>query len=751
MQSIKRASSKDGCLLNEHPPSFYCPISQQCMHDPVVLCDGHSYERRHIERWLHDHDTSPVSGLHLRQRCAFPNHALRNAIEEYFQTVFKSHRRAIRKSIKSKKSFSTNGDLLETMDGLVQCSLLVNADLSAESALRCIMDEAKVLVGAEVASVFLVDHLKKQLYSTVNSTGAELRIPISSGIAGHVALTGESVLVEDAYEDDRFDKSVDNKTGFRTRTIICVPIKTQTGSILGVAQLINRTGKGVLSNFNTRDGCNMEKDSHVFSMEDLHFLRVFASQAATAIENDASFETASSESDTDSQAKAKSPAPSLPAISPKGTALAHLGECIGFCLPRIPSPSPSNKRSVSKRRPSLEKNKLRSKSSPNTLRLPSELALAEKKEVENKQGVEQPCSRSAKHCSPHEKTNEESIQSSQSRTMDQLLEDAFENWQMDAWAINRASGNKPLSTLGSYLFQRHGLIEHFDIDKDCLANFLVEIEQGYDDGESVPYHNRVHATSVVHLTHMLLTQGGVAAAVNAKGSCGKLEVMACLLAAIIHDHNHRGLNNGFLVKSSDEWALQYNDQHVNEHHHVASAFRVLRRPECNFLAHLASDVYCNFRSLVIKLVLGTDMAQDKKIVTSFTQLLELGEQSSGEVAFAPSTEEDVLVTFQMALKCADVGHLTLKWSEHLHWVERLEAEFFAQGDKEKKLNLQPSFLMDREKPGVTKTQIGFFDYVALPLYQTLAKAFPSSSPMLLEVKANYQRWCDLETASKAKC
>merc|ERR1719265_12671 len=105
---------------------------------------------------------------------------------------------------------------------------------------------------------------------------------------------------------------------------------------------------------------------------------------------------------------------------------------------------------------------------------------------------------------------------------------------------------------------------------------------------------------------MLLTQGGVTKAVSTKGTCGKLEVMACLLAAVIHDHGHRGLNNTFLVKSNDEWALRYNDQHVNEHHHVASAFLVLRRPEFNFLARLPTDVYCKLRSLVINLVLGTD-------------------------------------------------------------------------------------------------------------------------------------------------
>jgi len=233
--------------------------------------------------------------------------------------------------------------------------------------------------------------------------------------------------------------------------------------------------------------------------------------------------------------------------------------------------------------------------------------------------------------------------------------------------------------------------------------------------------------------------------------------MACLLAAAIHDHGHRGFNNGFLVKSHDAWALQYNDQHVNEHYHLCSAFSVLRRPECNFLLQCPAVLFGRVRSLVINLVLGTDMAQDKKVLMSFTKILEGKVQFDGEKtvnskvdAFVPASDEDALVALQVALKCADMGHLTLKWRDHLLWVKRLEEEFFAQGDKEKGMSLEPSFLMDRQKPGVTQTQVGFFDYVALPLYQTLVKAFPLASPMLVGVQANYQCWCDIEATKVQK-
>lgn len=273
----------------QHPPSFYCPISQQCFHDPVVLADGHTYERRYIERWLKHHSTSPVSGMLLPQKDMFPNHALRNAIEEYFQQVFSVHRRAIRQSFRgdeaSHEGLGSNASLLRTIDSLMQCSLLMNADLSIEWVLRRIVDEAKTLVGAEVASVFVLDAARQELYSTVNSTGVVIRIPVTNGIAGHVATSGEPVVIADAYGDPRFNKSVDVKTGFKTRNLMCVPLKVKKGGVIGVVQLINKSGPSTFTSEPTSDGDRFCKQEDAFTPDDLQFLQVFASQAATAIAN----------------------------------------------------------------------------------------------------------------------------------------------------------------------------------------------------------------------------------------------------------------------------------------------------------------------------------------------------------------------------------------------------------------------------------------------------------------------------------
>lgn len=67
----------------QEPPSFLCPISQERMRDPVTCTDGHSYDRANISKWLLEKDTSPVTGKTLESRQLIPNHALRNAIEDW--------------------------------------------------------------------------------------------------------------------------------------------------------------------------------------------------------------------------------------------------------------------------------------------------------------------------------------------------------------------------------------------------------------------------------------------------------------------------------------------------------------------------------------------------------------------------------------------------------------------------------------------------------------------------------------------
>eukprot|EP00933_Yihiella_yeosuensis_P050357 TRINITY_DN48163_c0_g1_i1.p1 TRINITY_DN48163_c0_g1~~TRINITY_DN48163_c0_g1_i1.p1 ORF type:complete len:860 (-),score=158.36 TRINITY_DN48163_c0_g1_i1:388-2967(-) len=729
----------------QHPPSFYCPISQQCMHDPVVLSDGHTYERRHIQRWLRNRNTSPVSGVELDLTDIFPNHALRNAIEEYFQQVFNVHRRAIQKTIagpesdSSPRSLWSNALLLRTIDALMQCSLLVNADLSTESVLRKIMEEAKTLLGAEVASVFLVDEERDELYSTINSTSTMIRIPVNMGIAGHVASTGESIVIPNAYEDERFNKAVDKKTGFRTRNILCVPLKAKKG-VIGVVQLINKTSSGVLvpedfaginnsrSSDSSGDESEKKTDERDFSTEDMHFLQVFASQAATAITNSFSMEHAPELLEHQQNDQAPSPAASW---------TVGCCEAMKRCNRMLRGAFDGSQSDES---PAQATRSERTPRRTDTIRFDNinvRKSQVSKQEVPDTLGAE-----------------------ADPVAVTKVLNAAVEGWQLNTLQLADLTGNKPLSTLGVYLFDRLGLVDHFHLNRAKLTSFFMEIEKGYDD--KIQYHNKSHATSVMFAMYALLQHGGIAKAASAgftleghnEESKTKLVTLTCLLAAAVHDFEHKGLSNDFLVKTCDERAVRYNDQHVNEHHHAAAAFAVLYRPENNFLESLQPADTAFIRRLVIDLVLGTDMAHNGKILNAFTEKLDSASQaasSSSMTGFLPSSADDATLLLQISMKCSDLGHLALPWDQHVQWVCRLEGEFFAQGDQELKHGLPISFLMDRTKPGASSTQVGFFDFVVNPLFNSLVRGVPAARQMLSGVSENYQRWKDGATVSDPPC
>jgi hypothetical protein len=351
------------------------------------------------------------------------------------------------------------------------------------------------------------------------------------------------------------------------------------------------------------------------------------------------------------------------------------------------------------------------------------------------------------------------------------LNHAFSSWQFDALALSTVTRNTPLSTLGVYLFDRLGLVNHFGLQRSKLLRFFLEIECGYSD--SCCYHNRAHAASVLHQMHMLLTQGGLASTcvracsgAHCKEGNEQLVTMACLVAAAVHDFEHRGVDNGFLVKTLDKRALRYNDQQPNEQHHAAAAFAVLLRPECNFLSELQNADFCCLRSLVIDLVAATDMSKHRSLVETFKGMLDTAagsfparEQPSckasnaghpSNMAFKPTTQEEAKLFLRVAMKCADLGHLALSWDQHLNWVERLEAEFFAQGDQEKARGLPVSNFMDRDKPGPASEQVGFFHFVVLPLFRSLGQAAPLATPMVDAVESNYRCWVSIQPATERR-
>jgi signal transduction histidine kinase/putative methionine-R-sulfoxide reductase with GAF domain len=137
-----------------------------------------------------------------------------------------------------------------------------------DTLLRLIVEKVRVLMDADRATLYMLTEDGAQLWSKVIQGGevVEIRLDVGEGIAGWVAQTREIVNIPDAYADQRFQPSVDLKSGYRTRSILSVPMVGAQGGLVGVVQVLNKA-----------DG--------PFTTPDEELMQALASQAAVAIEN----------------------------------------------------------------------------------------------------------------------------------------------------------------------------------------------------------------------------------------------------------------------------------------------------------------------------------------------------------------------------------------------------------------------------------------------------------------------------------
>lgn len=163
---------------------------------------------------------------------------------------------------------SANNKKSNDLSMLLDISLVMieKSDLSA--LLGFIMEEATKIMLADRSTLYLIDFDRNELISFIaqKSEIKEIRLPMGIGIAGHVARYGCTVNIEDAYKNHFFHNGVDKQTGYRTRTVLCVPMNNREGKIIGILQVLN-------------------KKSGTFTEYDMWLLNTYAVFAATAIEN----------------------------------------------------------------------------------------------------------------------------------------------------------------------------------------------------------------------------------------------------------------------------------------------------------------------------------------------------------------------------------------------------------------------------------------------------------------------------------
>jgi len=117
----------------------------------------------------------------------------------------------------------------EKFHALLRICQKINSERDLAPVLDLIAREATKLMDADRSSIFLLDQEKRTLWSQVTQDGETIQFDARLGIAGAVVMTGQTISVADAYNDPRFYKDIDIKTGFQTRSVLAVPLRNRRG------------------------------------------------------------------------------------------------------------------------------------------------------------------------------------------------------------------------------------------------------------------------------------------------------------------------------------------------------------------------------------------------------------------------------------------------------------------------------------------------------------------------------------------
>ncbi|KAG1703388.1 hypothetical protein DVH05_007336 [Phytophthora capsici] len=322
-----------------------------------------------------------------------------------------------------------------------------------------------------------------------------------------------------------------------------------------------------------------------------------------------------------------------------------------------------------------------------------------------------------------------------------------DGWDLDTLQIAEQTGNRPLMYVTAAMFDLHELHEEFRVDRVVLRNFLYVLDDGY---VSNPYHNSSHAADVVNSVNFLIT---TLADGQIRDTLTNLEFYAALVAAAIHDFRHPGKSNNYLIKAKHDLALQYNDRSILESMHLAETFFIMRNPLCDIFGRMKDKPYREIRKAIIEMVLSTDLSMHLQLVGNLKALLlqeatALSATGSGNGAGlgvavpTPKLVTDPMMIMKVVIKCADIGHAAKKRKLHVIWSALIIEEFFLQGDNERANNSDISPFMDRHSENSAKNQVGFFEFIVLPFYDTVAQVIfaPEFVSIHNIAKQNYTLW-----------
>ncbi|KAK2822075.1 hypothetical protein Q5P01_022140 [Channa striata] len=322
------------------------------------------------------------------------------------------------------------------------------------------------------------------------------------------------------------------------------------------------------------------------------------------------------------------------------------------------------------------------------------------------------------------------VKTDQEELLSKDLED-INKWGLNIFRVAEHSHNRPLTCIMYTIFQERDLMRTFKIPTDTFVTFMLTLEDHYHS--DVAYHNSLHAADVAQSAHILLSTPALDAVFT------DLEILAAIFAAAIHDVDHPGVSNQFLINTNSELALMYNDESVLENHHLAVGFKLLQEDNCDIFQNLTKKQRQTLRRMVIDMVLATDMSKHINLLADLKTMVETKKVTSSGVLMLDNYTDRMQVLRNM-VHCADLSNPTKPLELYRQWTDRIMDEFFHQGDRERERGMEISPMCDKHTASVERTQVSFIDYIAHPLWETWADLVHPDAQDILDTLEDNRNW-----------
>ncbi|XP_035907774.1 high affinity cAMP-specific and IBMX-insensitive 3',5'-cyclic phosphodiesterase 8 isoform X4 [Anopheles stephensi] len=320
----------------------------------------------------------------------------------------------------------------------------------------------------------------------------------------------------------------------------------------------------------------------------------------------------------------------------------------------------------------------------------------------------------------------------ESSELSDLLQTALD-WDFEIFKLEELTEKRPLVCLGLELFRRFDVYNTFNCDEMTFKLWLIEMEKHYHSENT--YHNSTHAADVMQATAVYLQQ----LSNREIKIMDRMDEATALIAAATHDIDHPGRSSAYLCNSDSSLALLYNDICVLESHHAATTFRLtLADDKINIFKNLDRDMYKLARSIIVDMILATEMTRHFEHLAKFVSVF--GTDVESKEPLPPDNDDNQILVRRMLIKCADVSNPTRPLKFCVEWARRIAEEYFMQTDEEKRKNLpivMPMF--DRTTCSISKSQIGFIEYIIHDMMDAW-NSFIEMPEIIRYMEFNYSQW-----------